>query len=557
MKQDLRNYLFITVIAILFFIPYLGKVHLFDWDEINFAEAAREMIVTNDYLRVRVDYEPFHEKPPFFIWMQVASMKAFGINEFAARLPNAIIGIITLLFLYAIGKENYNEKFGLMWVLIYLGSFLPHFYFKSGIIDPTFNLFMFSGVFFLSKYYLNKSYNKKYLSNLLIGAVLTSFAVLTKGPVGYLLVFMAWFILWIINYKRYRFPLLDMLIFTVISFIPLIIWYSLVLKEAEGSIIIDFIKYQIRLLTTGDAGHKGPFFYHFVIIMLGCFPATAFVFRGFKKNILDNETQKLFRNWNIILLSVVLIIFSIVKTKIIHYSSLAYFPVTYLAAHTLYYIIYHQLKWRRYFTVLLLTFGMVLSLSFSVFPIVMKNIDSFLPKIKDEFTKAILQTNVNWEYFDAVPGILYFISLLIILILILNRKYLQSVVFTFGATSIMLFVILNILAPKIEPYTQGSPIEFYKSMQGKDVYVEALGYKSYAHLFYSKKRPENSQYLNNKIPNNIKFDKWLLEGEIDKNAYFVTKLNKAEKYKLRYNVIELYRKNGFVFLMREKIKGDK
>src|SRR5438067_2561414 len=89
--------------AVLFFLPFLGRVHLFDWDEINFAEAAREMVVSGDYSRVQIDFKPFYEKPPLFIWMQAAGMLVFGVNEFAARLPNAILGIITLLTFYFIG----------------------------------------------------------------------------------------------------------------------------------------------------------------------------------------------------------------------------------------------------------------------------------------------------------------------------------------------------------------------------------------------------------------------------------------------------------------------
>src|SRR5664280_359919 len=92
--------LIIVISAIFFFIPFLGSVHLFDWDEINFAESAREMIVTGNFSRVQIDFHPFWEKPPLFFWIQVLSMKLFGINEFAARLPNAIIGIVTLLTLY-------------------------------------------------------------------------------------------------------------------------------------------------------------------------------------------------------------------------------------------------------------------------------------------------------------------------------------------------------------------------------------------------------------------------------------------------------------------------
>ena len=167
-----KNYIYIILISALLFIPFLGVVHLFDWDEINFAEAAREMIVTGNYAQVQINFLPFWEKPPLFIWMQVLSMKVFGINEFAARFPNAIIGIITLCVIYTIGKKLVSKNFGLIWVMIYLGSFLPHFYFKSALIDPTFNLFIFLSICFLSTYvcrtfYLSISF-LPFLSSLLI-----------------------------------------------------------------------------------------------------------------------------------------------------------------------------------------------------------------------------------------------------------------------------------------------------------------------------------------------------------------------------------------------------
>ena len=132
-NKTYRYPVLIAVVAALFFIPFLGNVHLFDWDEINFAESSREMIVAGDYSRVMVGFKPFWEKPPLFFWMQAASMQVFGINEFSARLPNAIFGIITLLTLFYIGKKERNEQFGLLWALLYFASLLPHAYFKSGI----------------------------------------------------------------------------------------------------------------------------------------------------------------------------------------------------------------------------------------------------------------------------------------------------------------------------------------------------------------------------------------------------------------------------------------
>ncbi|TAE60808.1 MAG: glycosyltransferase family 39 protein, partial [Bacteroidetes bacterium] len=104
MKWILKNEFTIAVFAALVFIPFLGSVHLFDWDEINFAESAREMLVTGNYFDVQINYTKFTEKPPLFFWLQAICMHIFGVTEFAARLPNALAGIVTLMVLFSIGK---------------------------------------------------------------------------------------------------------------------------------------------------------------------------------------------------------------------------------------------------------------------------------------------------------------------------------------------------------------------------------------------------------------------------------------------------------------------
>ena len=45
------------------------------------------------------------------------------------------------------GRRVVNEKWAAWWVLLYAATWLPHFYFKSGIIDPAFNLFIFLAFF--------------------------------------------------------------------------------------------------------------------------------------------------------------------------------------------------------------------------------------------------------------------------------------------------------------------------------------------------------------------------------------------------------------------------
>lgn len=544
----LKYYILIITVGILFFVPYLGKVHLFDWDEINFAEAAREMIVTGDYARVRVDFEPFHEKPPLFIWMQAASMKVFGINEFAARFPNALIGIISLLFIFYAGRKIFDEKFGLVWVLTYFGSFLPHFYFKSGLIDPTFNLLMFASMYFLYRYYNNSQNNSSAAKYIIAASILNSLAVLTKGPVGFLLVFITWCVYWFIKRKSIKFPLKEMVIFSLIAALPTIIWYGFVFAESGSGILSEFINYQIRLLTTGDAGHGGPFYYHALILMIGCFPASALMLRGFRKSSEDSSSQAIFKVWNIILLFVVVIIFSIVKTKIVHYSSLAYYPITFLAAYSLYSIIYRNMKWKTSTSWILGIIGFVFAALLIGFPILMYNVDLFLPKVKDIFTYELLKSDGGWNGYEYLTGVFYLFALVATLILIYKEKYLNAAFAIFGSTAITVFLFLPQTAPKIERYTQAAPIEFYKSLQGKEAYVTALGFKSYAPFFYSLKPEHLSAYKMGIDKDTFKL--FLLEGKIDKPAYFTAKIKGIEKYDTLPGMEILYKKNGFVFMKR-------
>jgi 4-amino-4-deoxy-L-arabinose transferase-like glycosyltransferase len=171
--QKVPPQLIIILTAALLFMHSLGKAPLFDWDEINFAESAREMIETGNYMQVQVNYEPFWEKPPFYFWMTAASMKVFGVNEFAARFPNAVCGIVTLLVIFSIGRRLHDRRFAAWWTLIHAGSFLPNLYFQSGIIDPWFNFFIFLGIYFLSGFLSSPDTGKIPLPNLLLSALFT------------------------------------------------------------------------------------------------------------------------------------------------------------------------------------------------------------------------------------------------------------------------------------------------------------------------------------------------------------------------------------------------
>ncbi|MFK7771531.1 MAG: ArnT family glycosyltransferase [Saprospiraceae bacterium] len=555
-----KDHFVIVLLGILFYLPFLGGVHLFDWDEINFAEAAREMIVSGDYFHVQIDYLPFWEKPPLFIWMQVLAMKLFGVNEFAARFPNAICGIVTLLFLFSIGKKLHGRFFGWVWVLTYLGSILPHLYFRSGIIDPWFNLLIFSSLYYLIIVFSNQENSGQVKSffdknkHLFFGGVLLGLAVLTKGPAAILLVGLTGFVYWIsVKFKMY-FTISQLLIYGFSAILVTALWFGVEWIMNGSWFIKEFTTYQIRLFSTPDAGHGGFPGYHFVVLLLGCFPASIFAIPALWESplLLNVDSQKWqidFRKWMLILFWVVLILFSIVQSKIVHYSSLCYFPLTYLSATYLFAISKNEKTLNSKVVITLLFFGFLISSIFIAVPFVGKNIEILKSLFaKDLFALGNLEAEIPWSYLDIIPGLFLLITTLISVVIFwgkgFGKKYSfrKSIVLLFSGSAIFITLSLIFFINKIEGYSQNAVIEFYKSLEGKDVYVKNVGFKSYAPLFYTKKqdglRKENRSYS------------WLTEGEIDRDVYFVTKVNNDGGLRKYEGIEEVGRKNGFVFFKR-------
>lgn len=544
MRSTVLKYnILIAIVGLVLFVPFLGAVHLFDWDEINFAECAREMIATGNYFSVKINFQPFWEKPPVFIWMQALSMTVFGINEFAARFPNAICGVISLLVIFNIGRKLYDEKFGLIWVLAYAGSFLPHFYFKSGIIDPWFNLFIFSGIYFFILFSNNNS--KTTTRYLIFSAILIGLGVLTKGPVAFLIFAFCFGVYWII--KRFQ-PIMSsrQIVVYAIAFLSVGgLWFLMLVLTGNSSIIKEFFLYQIRLFNTQDAGHGGPFFYHWIVLLIGCFPISLFALRGFRTNVFDTPFQKHYKLWMLILFWVVLILFSIVRTKIIHYSSLCYFPLSFLGAYTVYKLFISEMQWKKYTGYLLGLIVFLIGSVLTLLPFIDKHKEEIISSglIKDDFGVENLRAVVYWSGFESLFGIFLIAGVGAMLFLISRNKIKQGIIGIFLISLISINLTSWIIAPRIEKYSQGAAIEFYQYLKDKDCYVETIGFKSYAHLFYSDKKEQT-----NKNSNDMN---WLLKGDIDKPAYFAGKITSLGNIKKENpGLKEIYRKNGFVFFMR-------
>lgn len=540
MRELIKNYdwLIVALWAIVLFFPFLGAVHLFDWDEINFAESAREMLVSGNFQQVQINFEPFMEKPPLFFWLQALSMKIFGINEYAARFPNALTGLATLLLVFYIGKRFFNRTLAFFWVLMISGSITPHLYFKSGIIDPLYNLFIFLSIFQLFLFTIQLENQNKHA--LLMGLFL-GLAIITKGPVAVIIVVLCFLCYWAIHKFKMFFQFRHIAMVALVSLGVSAIWFGYETLRNGPTFLIEFVKYQADLFLNPVAGHGQPFYYHPLVLLVGAFPASIFALQVlFKRQ--GNDTQaKAWVGMMQLLFWVVLILFSSVTTKIVHYSSLCYLPLTFLAAYAIHSWFVNQIKPTPWQQILLVLIGLLLALVLSIIPMVDVLKLKFIPHIDDAFARANLTVKGNWRGYESFPPL--FLGLVIVLMAwqIRKGKVLNAVFMLLLFMSFFLPVLLRITVPNIEVYTQRSAIEFYEKHSSEDAYIQTIGFKSYAQYFYGKVKPFNKKASD---------ESWLLSGNIDKPVYLVMKLDNMKDH-VNPELKELYRKGGFVFFKRD------
>lgn len=101
------------ILAIVFgflYIYHIDYTTLVSYDEAWYASIARTMFEQGDWLKMYWDGEPFYDHPPMGMWLMKISYAFFGVNAFAARLPSVLLGIGTLLLIYATGFELTKKK---------------------------------------------------------------------------------------------------------------------------------------------------------------------------------------------------------------------------------------------------------------------------------------------------------------------------------------------------------------------------------------------------------------------------------------------------------------
>jgi 4-amino-4-deoxy-L-arabinose transferase-like glycosyltransferase len=307
MPSLLKSQLALAIVGAAVFFTNLGVPRLWDEDEPRNAACAREMLERGDWVVPTFNYELRTQKPVLLYWLIMASYQVLGVNEFAARLPSALLAVGTTLVTFHLARRLFSPRVGLL----------------AGIMVATCLMFGVAGraatpdsclIFFttLSLYLYVRSVpqfapscatgsasastDEAYLPRRWLDFVLMyaamALAVLAKGPVGLLLPIatIGVFVLIIgrsgdsakkwharfrdvaMRFARTAWAMRPLTIILVVSVITAP-WYVLVAIRTDGEWTRGFFGVEnLARFQNAMEGHSGSILYYIPAILIGFFP---------------------------------------------------------------------------------------------------------------------------------------------------------------------------------------------------------------------------------------------------------------------------------------------
>ena len=142
MQPAIRNFALLFIGSLLFHVAGSWTLPLLDRDEPRFAEASREMLQRGNYVVPYFNNRYRFDKPPLTYWCQTLSYRAFGENDFAARFPSAIAASLTALLLFAWGRRIGTERMAWWATLMFTLCLQTFMHARAAVADMWLVFFM-------------------------------------------------------------------------------------------------------------------------------------------------------------------------------------------------------------------------------------------------------------------------------------------------------------------------------------------------------------------------------------------------------------------------------
>ncbi len=145
-------------------------------DSVTYAALSRYMVDNNDWVNLVLDGRDWLDKPHFPFWMTALSFKTFGISTFSYILPGYLWHLVGGYFTYRMGRRFYDRTSAQLALLVYVSAY--HLMYTSSEIKA--EAFLTGSIMGACYYWLRFDAESR-LKHLLLGALFSAIAVMTKG----------------------------------------------------------------------------------------------------------------------------------------------------------------------------------------------------------------------------------------------------------------------------------------------------------------------------------------------------------------------------------------
>ncbi|PJJ79938.1 ArnT family glycosyltransferase [Mucilaginibacter auburnensis] len=174
-KQEKLFYLLFILLA--FAVNLSGITNAFFTDDPGlYGAIAKNMLYRNDWLSLYSYGQDWLDKPHFPFWMAAVSFKVFGISTWAYRLPALLFFAMSLWYTYLLGKKFYTQEIAFIAVLIVFASQYVIMSNTDVRAEP-----YLMGLITGAIYHITGLYDRFSVKDLLLAALLTACAIMTKG----------------------------------------------------------------------------------------------------------------------------------------------------------------------------------------------------------------------------------------------------------------------------------------------------------------------------------------------------------------------------------------
>jgi len=250
----------------------LGARTLVPTDEGRYAEMAREMVATGDWITPRLNAIKYFEKPPLQTWMNAITFELFGLGEWQARLWTGLSALFGIGLIGYTGTRVFNKKVGITAAVILASSFWWAGMGHVNTLDMGLSGMMTLALCSLLFAQRDQATATEQRNGMLLCWLGMALATMSKGPMGIVLPGAVLFIYTFVSRDWRIWQRLHLVKGLLLFFIVTTPWFVLVSQANPEFLHFFFIHEHWERFTSKVHGRYGPWYYFIPLLVLGIFP---------------------------------------------------------------------------------------------------------------------------------------------------------------------------------------------------------------------------------------------------------------------------------------------